>query len=343
MTAVSKPKVLYVPTESHTQRVFTPETFARMCELFEVIVNETGKELEPEEVAQRIVGCQGLVTGWGSRALADTVFANAPDLKIIAHSAGSVKFLVTPVQIEQYLVPRGIVLFSANKAIALNVAEATVGMLIMAARRWVDHNAHYHQTGKWRSPDIPINGQYLRGSKLGLISASAVAREVIRLLQGWDIEFLVYDPYLSEAEAAALGVRKVELNELFAEADHVSVHAPKLPATDKLIGREQLRLLKEGAAFVNTARGAVIDEEALIEEAQTGRIIVALDVTEPEPPAPDHPFQYLPNVIITPHTAGAGFYGYHKIGETTVAALQAAFAGHPVDGAVPLERWEQLA
>jgi len=314
-----------------------------MCELFEVTINETGAELDADEVAHWVTGCDGLVTGWGSRALAPEVFVTAPDLKIIAHSAGSVKFLVTPAMIEQYLVPRGIVLFSANKAIALNVAESAVGMLIMASRRWTDHNAHYHQTGKWRSADIPINGQYLRGCKLGLISASAVAREVIRLLQGWNIEFLVYDPYLSEQAAAQLGVRKVELNQLFEEADHVSVHAPKLPETDNLIGREQLRLLRDGAAFVNTARGSAIDEQALIEGVQTGRIIVALDVTEPEPPAPDHPFQHMPNVIISPHTAGAGYYGYLEIGETTLKALEDAFAGRPVDGAAPLDRWEQLA
>lgn len=340
---MAKPKVLYVPTSEHTKRVFRDETFARMCEEFDVTVNDTGAELEPDEVAHWVTGCDGLVTGWGSRPLSEEVFANAPDLKIIAHSAGSVKFLVTPPMIEKYLVPRGIVLFSANKAIALNVAEATIGMLIMAARRWVDHNAYYHQTGKWRSPDIPTNGQYLRGCKLGLVSASTVAREVIRLLQGWDVEFLVYDPYLTDEEATSLGVRKVGLNELFAEADHVSVHAPKIPETDRMIGREQLRLLKDGAAFVNTARGSVIDEEALVEEAQTGRIFVALDVTDPEPPAPDHPFQYLPNVYIIPHTAGAGYYGYFRIGEMTVKALEDAFAARPVEGAVPLDRWAQLA
>jgi len=328
-----KPKVLYVPTPDHTERVFRPETFRRLCSLFDVTVNDTGGELEPDEVARWVTGCDGLVTGWGSRALSEEVFANAPGLRIIAHSAGSVRVLVTAEMIAEHLLPRGIVLFSANQAIALNVAEASVGMLIMMSRRWLDHNAYYHQTGQWRSPEVPINGQYLRGCRLGLVSASAVAREVIRLLKPWDIEFLVYDPYLTDDGAAALGVRKVELNQLFEEADHVSVHAPKIPETDKLIGGEQLRRLKDGAAFVNTARGSVIDEEALIEEAQTGRIFVALD----------HPFQHLPNVCLLPHTAGAGDYGYFQIGETTVQALEDAFAGRPVQGAVPLDRWEQLA
>jgi len=313
--------------------------FQRMLDLFEVSVNDTGKELEPEEVACRVAGCDALVTGWGSRGLAEAVFEAAPNLKIVAHSAGSPKFLATQEMIDQYLIPRGITIFSANKAIALNVAESAVGMLIMTTRRWIDHNAYYHQTGKWGSAEIPRNGQYLRGCKLGVVSASAVGREVIRLLQPWDVHFLVYDPFLTEEGSREMGVEKVELNELFERADHVTVHAPKLPATDNLIGHDQLRRLQDGATLVNTSRGSVIDEAALIEEAQTGRIFVALDVTEPEPPAADSPLQHLPNVTVLPHVSGAGNYGYYKIGEYTVQALEDCFAGKPVDGTVNLASW----
>jgi phosphoglycerate dehydrogenase-like enzyme len=314
-----------------------------MRELFAVDVNDSGAELEPDAVAERATGCHAIVTGWGSRPLAEAAFENAPDLKLIAHSAGSVRHLVTPKMIEDCLLPRGITIFSGNVAIALNVAEASVGMLIMACRRWVEHNAHYHATGKWRSPDLPNNGQFLRGCNLGIISASAVGREVIRLLQGWDIHFLCYDPYLTGEAAEELGVEKVELDELFDRADHVTVHAPKLPETAKMIGRDQLRRLRDGAAIVNTSRGSVIDEDALIEELQTGRIFAALDVTDPEPPAPDSPFQYLPNAIVSPHTAGAGHYGYFKIGEQTLQALEDCFAGKSIQHAVDLSKWEQLA
>jgi len=340
---MSRPKVLYVPTGAHTQRVFRGEVFQRMLDLFEVEVNDTGREFEPQEVAERLTGCEALVTGWGSRGLAEAALENAPDLKIVAHSAGSPRFLASQEMVDRHFIPRGITIFSANGAIALNVAEATVGMLIMTARLWIQHNQYYHETGKWGSPDLPRNGQYLRGCKLGIVSASAVGREVIRLLRGWDIHFLCYDPFLSEEAAEELGVERVGLDELFERADHVTIHAPKLRTTDKMIGREQLRRLRDGAAFVNTARGSVIDEQALIEEAQTGRIFVALDVTEPEPPASDHPFQYLPNVCISPHTAGAGYHGYVKIGETMLKALEDCFAGRPVEGAVDLSKWEITA
>ncbi|MBC7288761.1 MAG: hydroxyacid dehydrogenase, partial [Armatimonadetes bacterium] len=236
--------------------------------------------------------------------------------------AGTVKVLFSQELVDQYLIPRGIVVFSANEAIGYNVAEATVGLLIMASRRWPDFIINFRETGKWRPEGIPINGQYLRGCTLGIVSASTVGREVIRLLQGWNVKFLVYDPYLTDEEADRLGVEKVGLNELFERVDHVTIHAPQIPETYHMIGADQLRRLKDGAALVNTARGSVIDHDALYNEAKTGRILVALDVTEPEPLPPDSPLRSLPNVYIIPHVAGAGYYGYFKIGEMTLQALR---------------------
>jgi phosphoglycerate dehydrogenase-like enzyme len=110
-----------------------------------------------------------------------------------------------------------------------------------------------------------------------------------------------------------------------------------------MIGAEQLRRLRPGAALVNTARGAVIDHAALYEVAKQGQILVALDVTEPEPLPPDSPLRQLPNVYILPHIAGAGHYGYFKIGEMTLQALRDFFAGRPVYGAVDFSRYAQLA
>ena len=338
-----KPKVWYWPPRSHTERVFRPEHFQALLEEFDVTVNELDRNLTTEEIEEGIEEYDAIITGWGSPSFSATALEKAERLKIVAHSAGSVKFLFPDDLVQRYLLPRGIVVFSARHAIALNVAESTVGLLIMTARRWPDFIINFRETGRWRPEGVPTNGQFLRGCKLGIISASAVGREVIRLLQGWDIHFLVYDPYLSEEEAEKLGVEKVELNELFERADHVTIHAPTTPETEKMIGAEQLKRLRDGAALINTARGWVLDHDALYEEAKTGRILVALDVTTPEPLPPDSPLRSLPNVYITPHVAGAGYYGYFKIGEGTLRALRDFFAGRPVKGAVDLSRWEQMA
>ncbi|MCD6351917.1 MAG: hydroxyacid dehydrogenase [Armatimonadetes bacterium] len=338
-----KPKVWYLPVASHTERVFRPEVFETMLAEFDVTVNELERNLTTEEVAEGIEPYDAVVTGWGTPPFNAEALEKGQRLRLVAHSAGSVKHLFPGDLVEKYLVPRGIIVYSANGAIALNVAETAVGLLIMASRRWPDFIFNYRQTGRWRPEGVPYNGQFLRGCKLGIVSASKVGREVIRLLQGWDVEFLVYDPYLPEEAAAEMGVRKVGLNELFEQADHVTIHAPSIPETEKMIGAEQLKLLRDGAALVNTARGSVIDHDALYEEAKTGRILVCLDVTTPEPLPPDSPLRSLPNVYITPHVAGAGYYGYFKIGEGTLQALRDCFADRPVEGAVDLSRWQQLA
>lgn len=340
---MNKPRILYLPTVSHTNQVFKEETFQRMLDIFDVKVNGTDKNYTTEQVANEIKGFDGLVTGWGTPKLDEKVFENADKLRIIAHSAGSVKVFLDPEVVNKYIVPRGICVFSANAAIAVNVAESTIGLMIMVSRRFMDHALYIRQTDKWRNPEIPINGQYLTGSVVGIVSASKVGRFVIELLKPFRVETLVYDPYLSEWEAGKLGVHKAELDDLFARSDFVTIHAPSLPQTRHMIGSKQLKLMRDGAVLINTSRGSVIDHEALYEEAKTGRILVALDVTDPEPLPVDSPLRKLPNVIITPHISGTGFYGYHLIGTSTLKALEDFFAKRPVEGAIDFSKYDIIA
>lgn len=338
-----KKRVLYVCTASHTERVFRPGKYEEMCELFEVTENNGPSGWPSEEVAERAEGIDAIVTGWGAPKMIPEIFESAPDLRIIAHSAGSVHGLISEEIAREYVLPRGITVFSANGAIATNVAESAIGMLLMTMRHWVHFSNYIHQTPHWRSSFYDFNGKFLLGSTVGVVSASRVGREVIRLLEPWRCEILVYDPYLSDEDAAELGVERAELNELFERSDHVTVHAPSLPATEKMIGDEQLSLLRDGATLVNTSRGSVIDHDALLRHARARRIHVCLDVTTPEPLEPTSPFRQLDNVIITPHVSGSGYYGYHLIGDQTVQALVDCFAGNPVEGAVPMERFETIA
>ncbi len=110
-----------------------------------------------------------------------------------------------------------------------------------------------------------------------------------------------------------------------------------------MIGLAQLELLRDGAVFINTSRGSVIDHDALYEAASTGRIHVHLDVTEPEPLPADHRLRFLENVMITPHTSGSGAFGYHQIGQIIMSALEEFFHGTVVAGRVRLDSWAQLA
>jgi phosphoglycerate dehydrogenase-like enzyme len=338
---MNRPKILYLPTAGHTESVFRPEIFDRFQSRFDVTLNTTGANYTSTEVAEIVAGFDGIVTGWGTPLITESVMQNADALRIIAHSAGSIKRMVGSV-LEDYIVPRGICVFSANQAIAYNVAESTIGMLIMTSRRWVDFIAHI-RSGNWNRDELGWGGQCLQGSVVGIVSASTVGREVLKLLKPFNVTPLLYDPFLSDWEAGRLGVEKVELNDLFARAELVTVHAPSIPKTNKMIGAEQLKLLRDGTTLVNTSRGSVIDHDALLAEARTGRIYVMLDVTTPEPLPVNSPFRKLPNVFVTPHVSGAGNYGYAKIGEMTLAALENFFADKPVAGAVDFSHFKRLA
>src|SRR5690606_13539087 len=136
----------------------------------------------------------------------------------------------------------------------------------------------------YRLMDQPI-GNFRR--TVVLVGASRVGPRVVSLLQYFEIDVLLYDPFVLSSDHIAAPAELVELDAHMARSDVVSLHAPSLPSTRHMIGARQLRLLRDGAAFINTARGALVDEAALLAELQTGRIHAVIDVTDPEIPELD--------------------------------------------------------
>jgi phosphoglycerate dehydrogenase-like enzyme len=342
---MSRPKLLSLATREALLRVCAPEDFQRLTEEFDVTLNPGPEALPAAEVVAAIGPYEGLLTGWGAvPELTPEFFQAASALRIIAHFAGTVRQFVTPAAIETYLRPRGIVVFSANDGLALNVAESVVGLLIATSRRWFEHWNFLRTGGRWRTAELNPETQHLLGSTLGVLGASRVGRHVLELLRPWDLRKLVYDPYLSAAEAAALGAEKVELDDLFRRATHVADCLPTTDETRGLVDAARLALLRDDGVFVNCARGATVDMPALIAEAARGRLLVAVDVTDPEEPPPlDSPMRTIPNFYLLPHLAGCGDYGYHAVGRAALQALRDCFAGRPVSGAIDYDRFDQLA
>jgi phosphoglycerate dehydrogenase-like enzyme len=161
---------------------------------------------------------------------------------------------------------------------------------------------------------------------------------VAERLRAFDLQVLISDPYLTTAQAAELGAELVDNDTLFRRSDILSVHAPLIPETVGLVDARLLALLPDGAVLINTARGKIIDAEALIRECVSGRIDAVLDVTEPEPLPPDSPLLDLPNVFITPHVAGAVGNEIARLGEMAVGELERLVAGQPLQHAIsPIE------
>jgi phosphoglycerate dehydrogenase-like enzyme len=218
---------------------------------------------------------------------------------------------------------------SAGITLARDVAETTLGLMIVGRKRiWpLGRNV---AAGGWReSPTWDRwDSRELARSVVGLVGASNVGRHVIDLLQPFDTTILVADPFLADEDAVRLGVEQVELDELVTRADVVSLHCPENDHTRGMFGRPQLEAMADGAVLINTARGGLIDEGALVGELERGRIFAFLDVTEPEPPALDSPLRTLDNVVVTPHIAGC-IENCNRMGELAVEEVRRFLAGEP--------------
>lgn len=238
------------------------------------------------------------ITCWGTPSFNENVLTEATDLKLIAHAAGTVKTLISDGVWE-----RNIRVTSASPVIAADVAETTLGLIIVSLKRIWTQSA-FTKTGGWNKPGEVDRMKRLKGLTVGVIAASHCGRNLIKLLQPFEVKILLYDPLISNEQAQALGAKKVTLEELMAESDVVTLHAPNLPENRHMINGQNLALLKENSLFINTARGALVDEEALVTQLKTGRFFACIDVTDPEPPVKGHQLRQLDNVILTPHIAG---------------------------------------
>jgi phosphoglycerate dehydrogenase-like enzyme len=273
-----------------------------------------------------------LLTGWGCPMLTDELLDSAPHLRAVLHAAGTVKGHVT-----QAVFRRGILVSSAAAANAQPVAEYTVAMLVLGLKR-VFRLAREYAGGEPRLAHVPGDQSGLTGTTIGIIGASRIGRLVAQLLKPYDIRLLLHDPHVSERAIVALGAEPSDLDSLCTIADAVTVHAPELPETLHLIDDRRLSLMRDGTLLVNTARGALVDTEALARHCATGRIDAILDVTTPEPLPPGHPLLHLPNVLVTPHVAGSRGRELRLLGAYAATELERYAAGLPLQGLVdPLE------
>jgi phosphoglycerate dehydrogenase-like enzyme len=188
--------------------------------------------------------------------------------------------------------------------------------------------------------DEPI-GNYHR--TVGLVGASRIGRRVAKMLAGFDFTVLLSDPFVTRGDPVLAGAELVDLDTLMARSDVVSVHAPSLPETRAMIGARQFKLMKHGAGFINTARGAVVDEAAMIAELQTGRIHAVIDVTDPEIPEAGSPLYSLPNVFLTPHLAGAVGTERLRLGQLAIEEVERFVAGKAMEFEIEPALLERLA
>ena len=315
-----KPIVALTMASSLRKRVFAGGNLAALKRIArKVVMNPKDGQPDFKGLTRLVADADVVITSWGSPKMTPEVLDVAPKLKLIAHSAGSVKSVTT-----EAVWRRGIRVTSCAPAIAVAVAETTLTCILAGLKGLFPMRERLRKKRDWWQ--CRTNTREMHHKTIGIIAASHVGRNVIRLLQSFDVDVLLYDPYVSAAKTKALGATKVPLTTLLRKSDVVSLHAPSTDETRHMLGAKHFKLMKDNAVFVNTARGACIDEKALVRELKKGRFFAFLDVTDPEPPRKTSALWKLDNVVLTPHIAGT-VDDYTPLGALAVEEVKRFAAG----------------
>ena len=291
-TFVTLPKNSVFPT------FFTDENVALAESLGEVVWNEKNAQLSESEIAESIGDADIYLTGWGSPRLSRAILDSAPNLRLLVHLCGTVVPVVSDEMWE-----RGVRVISGNDFFAESVAEGTIGYILAALRDIPKYSSRLKDQKLWKTSADTNCG--LLGKTVGIVSYGAIAHHLVRMLAPFRVKIKIYDiKPIPESDKAKYNISEASLEEVLSTCDIVSVHTPLNDKTRHLIGKELLELLPEGSLFVNTSRGAVIDQTALEDELMKGRFRAVLDVYEKEPLPADNRLYDLDNVILMPHMGG---------------------------------------
>jgi D-3-phosphoglycerate dehydrogenase len=285
-------------------------------------IEERDGRLPDDELRTLVEDAEILIVGY--EGVPERTIEAAPNLRLIACTRGGPD---ANVDIDA-ATERGIPVVYAPGRNAVSVADFTWGQILSAMRN-IARAHHLLRTGRYtgtpradaasggrredvtwgmgrESPYVRLKGPELSGKVVGVIGMGAVGREVAKRASGFEVDLLGFDPYIDADAMAAYDAEKVDLDELLERSDVVTVHVPVTDGTRGLIGADEFEAMKESAYFVNNARGAIIDQDALVEQLRSGGLRgAALDVYDTEPIPEDHPLFDLDNVVTTPHLAGA--------------------------------------
>jgi len=306
----------------------TPHVMKKLEEIGDVTYNKEG--YEPHILAKLLEKAEVCVTGWGCPSFDAEILSKAPGLKMVAHTGGTVAPIVSP-----DLYDRGIAVISGNELYAESVAEGTVAYILAGLRRIPFYN-NLVQRGSWRDDGCENKG--ILDRKVGIVGFGAIARKLVPMLQPFRADVRVHCKYLSDDECMSYGMTRAgSLEELFSSCDIVSLHLARTPETYHVINKNLLEHMPDGALLINTARGSVVDEQALAGELRTGRIHAVLDVFEEEPLPANSPLRGLDNVILIPHMGGPTGDRRERVSLALVDDIKRFLAGEPLRHAIGRE------
>lgn len=300
--------------------VYGPEQLKQIEEISELVnpPASTGGKLElPENVEDVEI----IFGGWGMPQLTESFLEKMPKLRGIFYSAGTVKPYVTDA-----FWSRGIVITNAHHANAVPVAEYCLAAILFSLKLGWHRVRQCREQQMWRQDRGTIPGCY--DATVGLISLGAIGYKTLELLKPFAIKPLIYSTSLTQEKADHWGAELVGLDELFEKSDVVSLHTPLLPSTKGMIGKEHFRKMRPHATFINTARGAVVRQDELIEVMrERPDLTTVLDVVDPEPPEDGASIFGVDNIHISPHIAGSLGRECRRLGQTAIEECKRHLSG----------------
>lgn len=317
---MSKPKV-YIQRMGSLYRRFLSEESEKLLRSFAEVVSDGERDtpMTSAELVERIRGCSVILSlsGGGAHAITGDVLK----------AAGTIKLICIAHWCEQ-LVPAakqcGITVTEGSNANTVAVAEWTLAAALMGVRRLQEFDKAMKCNSPWG--ESSYGAGMLCGSTVGLIGLGRVGWYCARYFKVMGAKVIAYDKYWTQERADKLGVRLVSLDELMKSADVISLHLPVTPETTGMLDAREFSLIKDGAVFINSARAALYNEEALVDELQKKRFSAFIDVFAKEPLSPNHPLRSMENVFITPHIAGDNIVMSLRCGYDAVVTLKEYFS-----------------
>ena len=318
---MSKPRV-YVHRLGSWYSLYMNEENEAALGSFADVVSERDREtpLSPDELVERMRGCSAILSlnGAGAKEIKADVLKAVGTIKVIVISHWWGQFVDAAKQ-------AGITVTEGSNANTVAVAEWALTAALMGVRKLHLFDRSLKGGSRWAEPRRQVG--LLCESTVGIIGLGRIGRYVARYFEALGARVIAYDKYWTDEMAERLGVVLVPLEQFMRTADVISVHLPVASETTGMLGAREFSLIKDGAVFVNSARAALYDEEALVRELRKERFSAFLDVYATEPVPPDHPFRSMGNVIITPHIAGDNAAMFLRCGREAIQTLRDYFDG----------------
>ena len=306
---------------------------AAMTDMYPVVIND----INFDEHAEALAATEVIFATWGLPRLDADRLEKMPNLKAVFYAAGSVKSFAPP------LLQRDIIVSSAWAANGIAVAEFCLGQILLACKGYF-RNTRDCATLRSNANTPAFHGRGTYGEKVAIIGAGQIGRRLIELLRPFRLKVMVVDPYLSEPEAEDLNVTKVTLEEAFRDGYVVSNHLPNLPELQEVLNGNLFASMRRDATFINTGRGAQVNEPEMIGVLKKRPDLMALlDVTAPEPAPSESPLYDLPNVMLSSHLAGAHQDEVVRMADAMIEEFKRWKNGDPLHFSLTSRMLEQMA